>query len=54
MRMLLYELVNLEMNADRRRELQRRRLSVRRLRAELRERRRAESLLMELPWSRLC
>ncbi|WP_169775338.1 hypothetical protein [Streptomonospora alba] len=52
--MLLYELVNLQMNVDQRRERERRRLSARRLRAELRERRRAESLLMEVSWSRLC
>ncbi|QBI52648.1 hypothetical protein [Streptomonospora litoralis] len=52
--MLLYELVNLQRDVDERRERQRRRLSARRLRAELRERRRAERLLMELPWSRLC
>lgn len=52
--MLLYELVNLQMNVDKRREHQRRRLSARRLRAEWRERRQAERMLMELSWSRLC
>ncbi|GAA1758324.1 MULTISPECIES: hypothetical protein [Streptomonospora] len=51
--MLLFELVNLQMNVDQRRERQRLLLAARRLRAVRRERERAERLLMELPWSRL-
>ncbi|GAA4893972.1 hypothetical protein [Streptomonospora salina] len=52
--MLFYELVNLRTDVDRRRDRQRRRISARRLRAERRERDRAESLIMDVSWSRLC
>jgi len=51
---LLFELMSLQRNVGEDRDHQRRRISARRLRAEMRERERAERLIMELPWSRLC
>ncbi|MDA8369616.1 MAG: hypothetical protein M0026_07065 [Nocardiopsaceae bacterium] len=52
--MLLYELVRLQGTVDQKLQRQRHRLSARQLRAELRERRRAEQALKELRWARLC
>ncbi|MFC4560439.1 hypothetical protein ACFO4E_01080 [Nocardiopsis mangrovi] len=52
--MLLFELIQLQDSVDRKVERQRHRLSARQLRAELRERRRAEQELMTLRVSRLC
>ncbi|MFC3997220.1 hypothetical protein ACFOVU_14900 [Nocardiopsis sediminis] len=52
--MLLFELVQLQDTADQKIERQRARLSARQLRAELRERRRAEQALITLSVSRLC
>ncbi|MBV2362719.1 hypothetical protein ACFPZ0_23235 [Streptomonospora nanhaiensis] len=52
--MLLYELVRLQRTVDHDRDRQRHRLTARQIRAERRERERAERALMELARSRLC
>ncbi|MFC7327693.1 hypothetical protein [Marinactinospora rubrisoli] len=51
--MLLHELVQLQKTVDLKRE-QRQRLNARLLRAQLRERRRAERALTEARYARLC
>ncbi|WP_158562870.1 hypothetical protein [Marinitenerispora sediminis] len=52
--MLLYELVQLQKTADEKRDSQRQRLDARSLRAQLRERRRAEQAVIEMRFARLC
>ncbi|WP_173434309.1 hypothetical protein [Allosalinactinospora lopnorensis] len=52
--MLLYELVRLQERVDEKRDRERDRLAARRRRAELRERDRAERLLLEPRCARLC
>ncbi|CAM3585078.1 hypothetical protein NOGI109294_04000 [Nocardiopsis gilva] len=52
---MLYELVQLQKTVDERtHDRQRNRLQARQLRAQLRERARAERALIEIRWSRLC
>ncbi|MBB6173249.1 hypothetical protein HNR23_003309 [Nocardiopsis mwathae] len=52
---MLYELVRLQKTVDEKKdERQRTRLHARQLRAQLRERARAERALAEIGWSRLC